>query len=1222
MNEERGDVRAQKGRTRSSSVAVDKAESCAACRTKLSFSTEPKLLPCLHMMCKGCVINTTEEKNSKECPMCGQSFNLSEVTDCFIFKDSAPKCGGCDETALSGWCKECEEALCSDCVSAHQRVKVTRNHTVIPQETQSGLRTSLRCTAHKQERLKFFCVTCGQLTCRDCQLIDHRNHSFLLLEEAVVAQKDHLKKLLDSIKEQRNSVRASLQDLDVRLNSITGVKEILEKQLHQTLHSIYDYLMLRCRQLCKELEGLCNEEEKSLKVMKTSLKKLEDRQEYITAFLHKVLNTEGQCVLRHKMQIEKLTQKLLSQKKFVPDTVIQLSLSFNKDIYNSIKHLATFKVTRIPAAKGKANNGNKPTRKPQEEDKCPSGLNSKSGATLSESGTASVQATAYVMSNPASNVRQSTQSLSVSAKPVQNTQGATDIIGKASPSSISRTCAPPQTTQSNIAQHFVAQAGQHLPQSASRLPSQSKQVFRSLSTPIQSTSLPRSSPSSSSQAVLNIIPSNLPHGIVMPPVVLPQSQPGVVLAATAPPDPASSFSVPHPFVSVQTAPLQSSNLTDTQSHPLTHNQSVPSLLTLAPFSQSSQAMPIPHPCTMNSSSVHTQQNIPQTQDVSGPSVFSQTAPTSKSLPYSHTVSSAQSANLQASQLAATQSNHLQVTLLNVPSNISFVNSGAPWKFHHYTPVLHTNKGTTVAYVSKPTNDIWMSDWKSLQPTSGDMLCSQTSEHIIPPVVSNKELDSPASGIPPVSAAPVPSAYSNIGQVECATQTIQMPNSELPVKAPADSVCEGDMSVCSRASPVAEVADNNLPTSTVPGKDTKAKGSPAVSQLKESLSTTSIKHCPPNQIRSESPVPQSPKESPSTTHWLVGMPSSFKELICGKTKVPAQDACSKSVMQTSLPIQKDSDEKTDDSDSEFVLRMDESEEEPILSLDSNKTPVVSLVRLPISGSSRSRFRIIPSMQKTEILLQEIEENQSVQRCLRIRMQDHPATASPIQSCGSEGSLQADVLECAVCHSIGASLQCAKCGRSFHTHCHVPPIFFSPIEMWVCSLCQDVLDDTDPFSCSRLKEPYLSLSDQRKCEQLLLFLMCEKYSYLLYKSIKHIARCVKFNLILGRLLGRRSPPYRSAAEMVSDLWALFDNLSSKSRKKKSLVKLQNSFQQQLTVLFGKSLHASLLKPLSHEDQTGAPEPDLDREKARNTLKRMREFLAVNCAPVAKKAHTDNT
>ncbi|KAF5907760.1 E3 ubiquitin-protein ligase TRIM33-like, partial [Clarias magur] len=1152
MNEESGDARGQKGRTRTGSVAADKAESCAVCRTKLSFSTEPKLLPCLHMMCKECVINTTEEKTAKECPMCGQSFNLSEVTDCFIFKDSAPKCGGCDETALSGWCKECEEALCSDCVSAHQRVKVTRNHTVIPEETQSGLRTSLRCTAHKQERLKFFCVTCGQLTCRDCQLIDHRNHSFSLLEEAVVTQKDHLMKLLDRIKEQRNSVRASLKDLDGRLNSITGLKEFLEKELDNTLRSMYDFLIVRCRQLSKELEGLCNEEEKSLKVMKTNLKKLEDRQEYITAFLHKVLSTEGQCVLRHKMQIEKWTQKLLSQKKFVPDTVIQLSLSFNKDIYNSIKHMATFKVTRIPAAKGKAKNGNKHTHKSQEDDKCPSGLNSKSGATLSESGTAS---TAHLMSNPASNVRQSAQSSSVSAKPMQNTQGATDIMSKASSSSISRTCAPLQTTQSNMAPHLLAQAGQHFPQSASRLPSQSKQVFRSLSTPLQSTTLPRSSSSSSSQAVLNIIPSNLQHGIVMPPVVLPQSQAGVVLAAAAPPDLASSFSVPHPFVSVQTAPLQSSNLsslTDAQSHSLTNSQSVPPRFTLAPFSQSSQAMPNPDPCTMNLSSIHTQQSTSQTQDVSGPSVSSQTAPTNNSLPYSQAVSSAQSANLQASQLAATQSNHLQVTLLNVPNKIAFVNSGLPWKFHHYTPVLHTNKGTTLAYLSKPINDIWMSDWQSLHPTSGDMPCSQTSEHMVPPANSNKELDFPASSIPPVSAAPILSAYSNTGQVECATQTIQMPNSELPVKAPADSVCEGDMSVCSRASPVAEVADSNLPTSTVPEKDTKAKESTAVSQPKDTLSTTSIKDCPPNQnviTRSELPVKcvstLSPPKSPLTTHWLTGLPSSFKELVCGETKVPAQDACSKPAMQTCLPNQKDSDEKTDDSDSELVERMDESEEEPILCLDSNGTPVVSLLRLPISGSSRSQFRIIPSMQNTEILLQEIDENQSVQRCLRIKIKDHPAAASPIQSCWSEGSLQADVLECAVCISLGASLKCAKCGRSFHTHCHVPPIFFNPTEMWVCSLCQDVLDDSDPFSCNRLKEPYLSLLDQRKCEQLLLFLMCEKHSHLLYKSIKHSARCVKFNLILGRLLGRRSPPYRSSAEMVSDLWALFDNLSSKSK-----------------------------------------------------------------------------
>ncbi|KAB5586914.1 hypothetical protein PHYPO_G00007010 [Pangasianodon hypophthalmus] len=1233
MKEDREDGSAQKGRTHSCFVAGGKAEACAVCTTKLSSSAEPKLLPCLHMMCKACTVNTSEDKHTKECPMCGQPFSLSEVTDCFIFEDFAPKCGGCDESALSGWCKECEEALCSDCVSAHQRVKVTRNHAVIPQEPQSGLSTSLRCTSHKQERLKFFCVTCDQLTCRDCQLIDHRNHRFLLLEEAVVSQKDQLMKLLDSIREQKNSVRAMMQDLDRRLNDIKELKALSEEQLHNAVRSLYVSLVLRCRQLSKELEGLCDEEEKSLKVMKTSLAKLEDKQEHITAFIHKILSTEGQCILRHKMQIEKWAQRVLSQKKLLPDTVIQLSLSLREDICNIIKNFASFKVTRVPlTAKRKYNNGNKPKNTPKEADKCPSGSNSESSATLSVSHTTSIQATAHSMSQDASDLPQCGQSESVSSKPAQPTQGLTDTMSHASSSSISNNVAPLQTTQSNMAQYVIAQVGQHLPQPVSPQPSQSKQIFRSLSHPIQSTSLTQSSSPLLGQTVLNIIPSNLPqHGIVMPQVVLPQSQSGVVLAATAPPGLASCPSVAHPSVSVHTTSFQSShsnNLTNILSQSFTSNQSVPSLLTLGPFAQSSQAMSNSHPSTLNSSFNHTQQSFLQSQAVSGQSFPSQIAPSNKSLPYSQAVSNTQSVNLQSSQSASTQSNHLQFTLLKVPNTTS-LNSGTAWKFYRYTPVLTINKGTTLTCVPQPKKHIWMTDRKSSHPTAGNVSCPQAPRLTVLPVSSNKELDPPVSSTPLLPAAPIPSAHSNTGQIVCATQTIQMPTCELPVKAPADSVCEGDMSVCSRASPVAEEADSNLPTSTVPEKDTKDEELPAVLQPQDSLSTASIKGCPPKQsflTRSESPLTSisalSSTGSPSTKHWLTGLPSSFREILSSEIKVPAEDACSRSASEhASVPNAKqDDDEKTDDSDSELVEGMDESEEEPILRQNSNKTLLVSLIRLPISGSSQSQFRIVPSSEKSEIVLQEIEENQSVQRCLRITVP--PAAMSPSQSCSSECSLQADVLDCAVCLSAGASLQCAECGRSFHTSCHVPPILFNPIAMWVCSLCQDVLDDTDPFSCDRLKEPYLSLSDQRRCEQLLLTLMCENHSYLLYKTIKQSAGCVEFNLIVGRLLGKRSPPYRSAAEMVSDLWALFDNLSTNSKKKDLVVQLQSSFQQRLKVSFGKSLHASLLRPLSSGDQTGAPETESDREKAKNTLKRMRAFLAANCTPVAKKAHTENT
>ncbi|KAF7708517.1 transcription intermediary factor 1-alpha isoform X2 [Silurus meridionalis] len=1152
-------------------------DSCVTCTTKLSSSAEPKLLPCLHLMCKACTVN----KHAKECPVCHQSFKLSEVTDCYIFEDSAPKCGGCDDSALSGWCKECDEALCPDCVSAHQRVKMTRNHTVVPQEPQSGLSTSMRCALHIQERLKFFCVTCDRLTCRDCQLIDHRNHSFLLLEEAVVSQKDQLIKLVNSISEQTNSVRARLHDLDARLNELKELKASSKKQLHNALRSLYVSLMLRGRQLSKELESLCDEEEKSLTVMKTSLKKLEDREEYIAAFARKILSTEGYCVLQHKMQIEKWAQKIQAQKKVLPHTVIQFSLSFNENIHHSIKNLGSFKVTRVPCSmKRQYNIGNKPKNIP---DKRSSGLNSDSGATRLAPDGKSFQPTLNLTSQDASDFPQNRQYESSSSKPVQLTQGLTDTMSHISSSSSSHNFASPKTTWSSTVQCPVVQVGQHLPHPVSHQPSKPQEFSRSQPLPFQSPYLPQSSSSLSSHTSLNISPSHLPQHL--PQVVPPQSQSGV--AAASPRGPTSN------------------------SYSLNSNRSVSTLCSLAALCQSSQAMPYPHPSIQKFSSNHTQKSVPQSQAVNSQSFPSQLVHNKKSLPYSQAVSNTQSVNLQPSQSVGTPSNRVQLILPNIPKNMPAFKSDTVWKFYHYTPLLNLNKGVTMACVPQPAK---MGDVDSSKKVS----CPQAPRPTILPVGSNIELNPPLSSTLSLPAAPISSVSSNTGQTECATQMIQLPISEPPVKAPADSVCERDTNVCSSASPVAEEKeeDSNLPTSTMPEKDTKAEELSEVHQPGDLLSTTSIKDCFSNQNyleESESSrkcnLTLSSTEDPSSKSWLVGLPSSFREILCNE----------KEVEHASLPNamspkeMDDDDEKTDDSDSELVEGMDESKKEPKLKQDSHKTLRVSLLRLPISGSSTSPFRIVPSSRKTEILLQEIEENQ---RCFRI------TAPSPSQSCSSECSPQADVLDCAVCLSAGASLQCAKCTRSFHTSCHVPPIIFSPVATWVCSLCQDFMDDTDPFSSNRLKVPYLSLSDQRRCEQLLLTLMCENHSYMLYKTSKHTAGCVGFNLIVGRLLGKRSPPYRSAAELVSDLWALLDNLSSKSKKKDLVVKLQSSFQCRLNVLFGERLHASLLRPLSGTDQTVAPKTKSEQEKAKRTLKRMKEYLAANSPIVAKKANTENT
>ncbi|XP_030214981.1 transcription intermediary factor 1-beta [Gadus morhua] len=96
-------------------------------------------------------------------------------------------CGG--EAEATSWCVDCGEALCRGCVEAHKRVKVTRSHHILDQlpadvPRSDSAPTGIYCPLHREEVLQLYCYTCDVRTCRDCQLMDHRAHSFQYVHEA------------------------------------------------------------------------------------------------------------------------------------------------------------------------------------------------------------------------------------------------------------------------------------------------------------------------------------------------------------------------------------------------------------------------------------------------------------------------------------------------------------------------------------------------------------------------------------------------------------------------------------------------------------------------------------------------------------------------------------------------------------------------------------------------------------------------------------------------------------------------------------------------------------------------------------------------------------------------------------------------------------------------------------------------------------------------------
>lgn len=58
----------------------------------------------------------------------------------------------------------------------------------------------LFCTVHTQEQLSLFCQTCDQLTCRDCQLSEHREHKYKFIHEIAAETKTSVQTLLGEVR--------------------------------------------------------------------------------------------------------------------------------------------------------------------------------------------------------------------------------------------------------------------------------------------------------------------------------------------------------------------------------------------------------------------------------------------------------------------------------------------------------------------------------------------------------------------------------------------------------------------------------------------------------------------------------------------------------------------------------------------------------------------------------------------------------------------------------------------------------------------------------------------------------------------------------------------------------------------------------------------------------------------------------------------------------------
>ncbi|XP_059814148.1 E3 ubiquitin-protein ligase TRIM39-like isoform X2 [Hypanus sabinus] len=155
------------------------------CPICLDFFTDPVTLECGHNFCHSCITKYWEREKRNSCPECREVF-------------------------------------------ADRTLRVNRTLGNLTQEVRNlnlnpkGKESKRHCEEHEEE-LKLFCETDKTLICVICAAAqEHREHRFVLIEEAVKNYKDQLKSSLDSLTKKKSDFQEKEQQ---QKEKISGVQE-------------------------------------------------------------------------------------------------------------------------------------------------------------------------------------------------------------------------------------------------------------------------------------------------------------------------------------------------------------------------------------------------------------------------------------------------------------------------------------------------------------------------------------------------------------------------------------------------------------------------------------------------------------------------------------------------------------------------------------------------------------------------------------------------------------------------------------------------------------------------------------------------------------------------------------------------------------------------------------------------------------------------------------
>ena len=162
------------------------------------------------------------------------------------------------KTFANGWCKECEEYMCSTCFRHHCKSKFCKEHELLDAKPASAkhlcqsLDGLMKCQKHLNEFVKFYCVIHEACGCAACMVLEHKTCEVEYIPEKAVSGEESVefKTIVEDIEGYNSEIKSCISEISRNKKGSENTHESFVSEVHIFREAIVSHVNKLAAEIC------------------------------------------------------------------------------------------------------------------------------------------------------------------------------------------------------------------------------------------------------------------------------------------------------------------------------------------------------------------------------------------------------------------------------------------------------------------------------------------------------------------------------------------------------------------------------------------------------------------------------------------------------------------------------------------------------------------------------------------------------------------------------------------------------------------------------------------------------------------------------------------------------------------------------------------------------------------------------------------------------------